>query len=63
MDTMIKIGQRVVADMSVQGMVAGRTYEVTEAFVEPSPFGATVVYELDRGICVQNLPLLVRAVV
>ena len=63
MKPMIRKGARVKTTIRSQGMVPGCFYTVTGHRLELTAYGERMLYQLDGKLWVNNLPVLVTAVI
>jgi hypothetical protein len=62
MDTTFQEGDTVQAKHTVQGMVAGQEYKVTDVMTKRYAYGTFVDYQLDGKVWVSNLHMLASKV-
>jgi len=60
--TRFKVGDKVVARDSVQGMKKGQTYKVTNIRMQDTPWGTFVDYQLDGNRWIGNAPFVLSKV-
>jgi len=60
--TRFKVGDKVVAQDSVQGMKKGQTYKVTDIRMQDTPWGTFVDYQLDGNRWIGNAPFVLSKV-